>query len=138
MGLVDKRSKGSEVTGSRTTGNGLPNGADSLESDRAATYCSVAGTFFLYLSLDRPAMQIGTTYLFQDHDWHEFTNGSRLATFDGSTNKTAQGRYQSTYSLFQTTQEMSRERAPILFMSFLANTSWIQVQANATDCTLDR
>eukprot|EP00971_Amphidinium_carterae_P182168 3615289-Amphidinium_carterae.3 len=38
MRLVDKRSKGSEITGSRTTGSSLPNG---IESDRVATYRSM-------------------------------------------------------------------------------------------------
>eukprot|EP00971_Amphidinium_carterae_P083176 1645664-Amphidinium_carterae.2 len=56
MGLVDKRSKGGEITGSRITGGGLPNGADSLESDRVASYRSVAGTL-LCLSVDRLDIQ---------------------------------------------------------------------------------
>eukprot|EP00971_Amphidinium_carterae_P005093 101817-Amphidinium_carterae.2 len=43
MGLVDKRSKGSDITGSRTTGGNLPNSADLLEPDRVATSRSVAG-----------------------------------------------------------------------------------------------
>eukprot|EP00971_Amphidinium_carterae_P128788 2550828-Amphidinium_carterae.1 len=53
MGLAHKRMKGSEITGSKTAGGGLPNGADSLESDRVGIYRSVAGTL-LCLSLDRP------------------------------------------------------------------------------------